>query len=364
MPLIVSDLRELLAPFHDVASKTAVAPTYRTFEITPDRVAGCAPFGMLEVFMQMGATEGPSVYVDAPTLLAVLASLPDDAAFHVSTEAGTFAWQCGNAKGKLALIGIEDIPRMAKTMPKTGFIPPLGFIDGLRLGTMSGASRTLGNVGLAGMVIDAGTEGRIWFMSSDAITISAVMLPLEEGELVPSAWPDLLTLAPEAAMLLADCIAENGMLSITDKGVQYWDDGARLLLKQVAPLKANLFPVVKRFTKLEHKIAIPPDRIQAFVKRAAALSGKSRDNLVTLSANGGKLSLGFDIASATADEYYMVEGLDDAEDVSITLDAAKLARALQFVTHVSLEHTKTQKAVVFVGDDPPFYYIVSGKIAQ
>ncbi len=360
MALLAGDAKDLLAPFKNFVNKQALSVVYRCLKLAPKTVYGCSANGMLSVDLQLGLES--TVYVEASAFLALLDSLPRKAELVIELaddgegNATTLNWVCGSAKGRLALMVVEGFPKMPK-MPEEGWAPPLGFIDGLLTGALSCDPQAMASVGIHGMAIYRGKKS-LSFCSSDNATISMIKVA-HKG--LPEGFAEVITLAPDAAALLAGAMAEDGLMAFDGNTVYYWDEGTRLVLKQVAPLKHNLMDKVAPFAGAPEKVAkIPRERIAAFVKRVAALAEAKRATDVILHAHGNELTLEFADQTAASEELYMLEGLDDLEELQIKLEAGRLAKALDHVTEVVLDHV-AQGVLIFLGDDPPFMYLVAGK---
>lgn len=353
MPLLPCDIKTFLAPFKLLANKHALSPMYKSLELSENMVRGCSNFGMLEVTMNLGI-EG-TMYVDASTFLAIIDSIPQDQELILADDNGVLLWACGSAKGKLALAVIENMPTIARRNKPDAWTTPAELADILELGALSCDSNTLASVGMHGVVLD-NRGGALAVRTSDNITIASAELP---GVSIPKA-PDMVTMAPEAAALLAKVIRPGGKLEIDDTSIYYRDDGCRLVLKQVAALKHDLAEVLGNFSEAELVAPVPRDRIMAFIKRVGALTESRKSLYVELHAQAGQLALSFAEAQAGSDEYYLIEGLKLPAELSIKLDAGRLARALASIDEVVLDHVG-KGAVVFHGKKPEFTYMVAGR---
>lgn len=361
MSLLTAHIKELLRPFKGFMPKKALSATYRCLEILPDRVAGCSNDGMMEVFMKMGLDE--TIFIEAHPFLALLDSLPETEKLELQVEAGTLQWKCGNAKGKLALADLTKIQRMPAKMPKQGWKPPVGFIDGLRAGSLSCDSVSMLSAGLHGVAVHF-EEERIVFASSDNLTISIVCLEYGDEDAPPefgSSADGPLVISPEAAGLLADALAEDGQFSFKNGDILYWDEGTRILLRQMEPLKMDLTKAFKKFPDRKMEAPLPQDAVRAFVKRALALAEVKRESLVTLQAKKGKFTIAFDSGTASSEEFFMAKSLKMDGELSIQVEAARLARALEHIETVYMDYMGENGALIFAGSDPEFTYIVAGR---
>lgn len=358
MALLAGDLRELLAPFKLMTNKSALSAVYKSLLLLPDRVCGCSSNGMMEIFLEPGI-DAPAV-VDAAPFLALLDSLPKGEELRLDAGEGVLSWACGKAKGKLALALLETLPRMAGPFPKNGgWVPMGGFTDGLSVGALSCDSMSLASLGMHGLSITA-TDAGLHFCSSDNITVSNVLVPFEEGSVLPTEEAGLITLSPDAATLLGAVLAPKGKLLVTETEIRYWDSGTRLVLKKVAPLKHDLVALTDKYPERDIVVEIPLERIAAFIKRTTSIAESKRNSIITMRAANGQLSLEFADNTASGDEYYMVDDLELKKDLEIKLDAVRLARALEHVTHVSLDYVD-RGVLLFLGDEPDFTYLVAGK---
>jgi hypothetical protein len=350
--LLPQHLKEFLSPFRILCNRHALSPVYRSLELSPSKVVGAASYGILEVNLKLGLTD--TIYIDAVTFLAVIDSLPQEEEFVLLHDQGVLNWTCGSAKGKLALVAIEDMPKISRVPRRPAWAPPALLGPALERGALSCGSNTLASVGLHGIVLD--NRLGLTILSSDNTTLAACKLP---GGPIPNA-PDIMTIAPDAAALLAQVLGAEGRLECDETSLFYYDGGCKLLLKQVAPLKHDLAAVLKNFSESKIVAPIPEDRISFFLKRAAALSESRKHSYVTLHAMAGQLALSFTENAAASEEYYLVDGLDVGEGLRIVLDAAKLARALAHVSDVTLDYVG-RGCVIFRGKEPDFMYMIGGK---
>lgn len=352
MPLFPRDVKEFLAPFKILSNKNAMSAMYKSLELAPDYVRGCSKYGILEVVMKLGIDE--VMHVNAATFIAVIDSLPAEEDLELANVDGVLLWACGSAKGKIALMAVEAMPEITRRNRPDGWPVTAGFAEGLRLGAISCDSASLASVGMHGVIID--NRGSLSIRTSDNITVSSC----EVGGKIPAA-PEVITIDPEAAGLLASIITKDGILEFDAISVYYRDAGCKLLLKQVASLKHDLAKIMRNFEKQELVAEIPRDRITSFIKRTAALSESKKGVYVTLHAESGQLALSFSEAQAGSDEYYLVDGLQIPDGLEIKIEASKLARALAHVEEVVLDHVD-KGAVIFRGKSPAYTYMVSGSV--
>lgn len=358
--MIASELKALLQPFRLITSRNATNPAYRAIEISPNLIRACATYGIVEVTASIGVDT--TIYVDASAFLAVVFSSPAKREFEMKCDNSSLSWVCGNAKGQLALIaigedGMPSIEYQALPIQDPAAIPT-GFAKALDMGAISCDNAALSAIGMYGIVVDQ--RNGLIVNSTDNMSVSICRL---EGSL-PNA-PEVSTLPPEGAKLLANVIKPTGVLLFDERAWYYWDDVLACKILLLKPLKSDIGTVRNKYIGDELvRTTLPRDSIDTFIKRANALAEVKRHAVVGLSAGDGRLILSFKEGSSTADEFFEVaewEGMPELPE--LLLNADKTARALSHVTDVILDNLERQ-VIVFRGYDPDFTYLLSGKAAK
>jgi hypothetical protein len=351
--MLVKEMNAALSPFKLLCAKNALAPQYKALELSPNKIRGCSTFGRAEV---MVATGVPTVtYVDAWTFINVVHSLPGDAALEFATDGNVLNWKAGASRGRLAQLTVADMPGIADE-EGSPYQPDPDFVNSLTLGALSSGDTAMATVGAFGVVIDA-TGDLPAIMSTDNTTMSCCYF--KPATAFKLAKP--VTLSPDAVALLGSQINTKGLIAFAENNVHYVDDWIELVVTQVPPLTKNLKAIVAGYNSANTCVKIAPEAISAFVKRAGALAESKRDTHVVLSASNGQLGLSFSQGAASADEVYLVESLQLPNVAEIHLDGAKLARALQNVDHLVLDHIDRGVLVLRGGKDNCFHYLISGK---
>lgn len=358
--MIANELKKLLQPFRLIVSRNAINPAYRAIEINPNMIRACATYGIIEVTALIGVAT--SIYVDASAFLAVVFSSPGKQEFELSYDNSSLSWVCGNAKGQLALIAMEGdgMPSIEyQTIPVQDPAPiPVGFAKALDMGAISCDNAALSAIGMYGIVVDQ-RDGLV-VNSTDNMSVSICRVP----GAFPNA-PEVSTLPPEGAKLLADIIKPSGGLLFDERAWYYWDEQIACKVMLLKPLKSDIATVRAKFIGDEFvRATLPRASIETFIKRANALSEVKRHAVVGLSAGNGRMVLSFKEGSSTADEYFEVadwEGLPDMPE--LLLNADKTARALSHVTDVILDNLE-RGVIIFRGYEPDFTYLLSGKAAK
>ncbi len=362
--MLSTDFIKLLAPFKQLSNKNALSITYRSLELADNAIRGAARQGMLEVFGEWGFPEGPPIYVDATAFIAIIGSLPSNQEVEFNLEdGGVLSWSCAAAKGRLALLKIPEMPRISHASMfddapgyEPGWRPTGEFVEALRLGMLSCGNESLATIGAYGVVLD--TSGDLAIYSSDNTTVSAAFMP--EGDKLEG--PPILTFSPEALNVLAAVIDpqdEFANLFLEEGGIFYEDSNRRCLIKQIAPLKVDINSIFEAYQASDIMIELPTERIQAFIKRVAAISDNKTTSIL-LGASKGRLNLSFSDGLASSEEYHLVDELEVPDLPPIELDAVKLGRALAHCSHIMLDHID-RRVVILQGNDPLFQYIISGK---
>lgn len=355
--MLSNDLSAYLGPFGLLVNKNALSPLYRSLELDTNTIRGCAGYGMLEVTGEFGLPEG-TFYVDATSFIAVINSLPADKEVEFNLEdGGVLAWECGSAKGKLALLKISEMPRIpAKEQHEGCWHPTEEFVSAIKLGMLSCGNESLASIGMYGVVID--TTEDICVYASDNVTVSCAFVA--EAKVTA---PDLMTFSPDAIKLLTAILTpddEAAFIEFSKDGIYYQDGFVRAQVKQLAPIKENIAGILAEFSTGDTVATLPVERIQAFIKRINALAESRKSNYITLQASNGKLAMSFSDGLAATEEYYLVDDLVVPDLPPVKLDAVKMGRALAHVNSVILDHIE-RKVLVLQGDDPVFQYIISGQ---
>lgn len=352
--MLSTNLSTVLKPYKALINRAALSKTFQCLQLSPGKVLGCSTATILETNADHGLME--TVYIDATTFLLVMDSLPDGKEVKLSVTDDVLHWECGSARGRLATMLIDDMPKFPKVPTDAGaWTPTKDFVTALRLGALSADSNALLSIGMYGVVID--NRGPLVIMSSDNVTISACTV----GD-VKLPGPDIITLTPEPAALLADLIqTESGTLEFTSDAVFYEDKYCRYFIKQVPPLRYDSLEQLNKFLAATMVAGIGSDAVHSFVKRAGALAENRRHTYIALEASDGQLALSFEEGVASADEFYLVKDLMVGTMPPIQLDAAKLARVLPHITEVVLDHITSRGALVMRGHSPEFSYLIGGR---
>jgi hypothetical protein len=355
-----ADLAALLAPFKLLANKNQLSATYRALELAHTRngnvIRGASRFGMLEVHGEFGVPEGAAIYVDASSFIAIIASLPAGEEVEFTLEdGGALAWVCGSAKGRMALMQIKEMPAISHGNGQNAWHPTAEFVEALHLGMLSCGNESLASIGSYGIVID--TREDLCIYSSDNTTISVAFLTDARVE-----GPEILTFSPESLALLAAVIDpsnDKAKLEFEEQGLYYRDGIRRCIIKQIAPLKVDISAILDKYATQDYVVEMPTDRIQAFIKRIAAMAENKKSTIIKIGASRGKLNMSFQDGVASSEEYYLVDETDVPDMTPVDIDATKLGRALAHNSHIILDHIDRQ-VIILMGADPIFQYIISG----
>ena len=350
------DFVTLLVPFKLMLNKNALSPVYSTIELTPTRMYGCSAYAMMEVHGDIGINK--SCFVNAATFITVIDSLPERGDVTLVVTEGSLNWKCGRARGKLALVKLDtEMPKINRRMDKNNAwkVDRL-FSKTLQLGAISCDNNSLSSVGMYGIVVDNRKYTTIY--SSDNTTVSACRL----GEYNVEQMPDMFTLPPEGAMLLAAVCKNGGTAEFSDTDVFYYNEGVKVLIRYSMPLRHDISKILERNLVSEDMVVqLPEGRMEAFMKRVNAIAESQRHATVSLHVKKDRISLSFDEGTAASDEYYVVTGLEPTKGMdAVHMSAAKVARALAHVNTVVLDRL-ADRVVILRGDAPLYYYIVAGK---
>ena len=344
-----SEIATLLRPFKAVVNPRALSPSARVIEIGPKLRANCE-WAHLEV--QFNNTETP-VNVDGNSFIAVVDSLADEHEFTYTVKDNTLEWRCGHAAGKFAIVPEIALPAYSRRV-KNPWPVSDDFRKVLQLGSLSAGTSALATVGLFGVAINI-RDTCIQVMASDNVTMS-----LSEISETKLQGPATVTFTPEGIDLLALLLTKAVSLEFDDKAAYVTSSVLKARVNQINPLTQDIGQTVGNFEGAEIKVALPRDRIAAFVKRAAALAEAKRHTAVWISAKKGRLTTTFSEGIATAEEDYLIEGLDVPDLAPVQVDAGKLARALASSDFLVLDHIE-RHVLVLHGDKPKFRYLIAAR---
>lgn len=355
--MLASELTAILAPFAQLANRHALSNVYRALYITPDKVRGCAPWGILEADAELGVSA--PFWIDAAHFIAVVRSLPEDDV-QLELKGGGLVWSCGMADGKLALLGDMKFPEVSwKPLSAANlWEPPKSFLAALQLGALSCGAMSMASAGVYGVIIN-NTDAMMTVESSDNVTIALC----EACETI-DAFPEKTVLVPDALNLMIAILKtkskESARVEIMEKALYVGIGGYKLMLRPAPSLKHDLRALIDNFSAHETVVEIPRERIAAFIKRASALAEAKQHTYVILRVVEGALSLSFSEGTATSDEYYLADALEGIPEMpEIKLDAARVARVLAHADKIALDHIE-RGVLVFFGEDPVFQYMISG----
>jgi hypothetical protein len=349
----VAQLQGLLAPFKTLSNPKSLATKNKALYLSPTLVRGCSSYGILEAGVELALPAGEECFVDAQTFLSVLASLPDGGTLELALQAGALCWQAGSAKGKLAVLDVQDMP-VIEGEPEfdIAYEVTAEFIKALDCGALSCNDESLANVGMYGVVIN-----NIDFPSigtSDNTTIS--FCPF--GDEVLEQFPESICLPPKGTNILSSIVRKEGIIWFGDETFNYADENYRFLMRSIPPLKHDIRGMVERFCGGDIIVPIPPDRVQAFIRRATALAETKKSTYVSLGAAEGHLFLSFSEGVSESDEFYLIDEMELPDMPAVRLDANKLARALSEAQEVVMDFMD-KKVVVLTNTKTFFQYIIS-----
>ena len=353
-----SDLADILSPFSQLANKHALSNIYKTLEVAPDSIRGCAPWGILTAFVDLDIAE--PFWIDAASFIAVIKSLPNDD-LSLSIKSGGLHWECGSAEGKLALVGKTEIPDADwAILGKRLYNPDKAFIQALELGSLSCGPESMSSAGVYGVIIHKTDDG-LFIESSDNVTMAYCDAGLHERM---AEWPEKTTLKPDAMAMLVNILKQKSekppRLDIQEGAIYARAGAFRLLLRPSTPLKHDILALCLNYAAREAAAKVPAESLARFVRRSAALAESKQHTFVKLKATDGALALSFAEGSATTDEYYLAKDIEGIPELpEIRLDAVRMARALTQADRMALDHIENG-VLVFFCEKPAFSYLICG----
>jgi len=349
-------LAAALAPFVPAADPKALVAAHRFLLVSPDRLAvRTARVSADSAFQTHVAGLDNWIAVNCAQLAGVVGSLPEKAPITLALD-GALTWKCGGASGSLATQPAEAPKPLPRILPS--FVrgsPALAAL--FDLGAVSCSGSHLNSVGLYGVALRR--DGRsLWCLSSDNVSISAARMELPEDAGEP--WQ--VTMAPTEAALLATLLGSpDSSLAIRGGQVQYTAPGFQAVVGLVPPLKHDVNAMFAPFSGGGTVIPLPAALVGKFVKRTAALAESKKTAAVTLVADAGLLTLQFaEQRSQTEEKFPLAEGVEVPERMQITIDAAKLAKALQHTDDIVVDHM-ARRCVTFRNRAQTFWYVIAGK---
>lgn len=352
--MLSHDLKDRLAPFKLLISRSALNPIYRAIEIGPDEIRACTSWGILEVGVELGFSD--TLHVDRAAFLAIVQSLPKGHQMVLSRDETSLLWSCGNARGKLALMPEISMPWIE--WPQTDLLPfPIELAKAMELGSIACHTTALTALGMFGIVFDQ-REG-LAVSSTDNTSLSTGLL---QSPLLP-ALPDISTLPPDGVELLYTIMKKGALLGSDEKAWYYVDAVTRCKIGLLPAMKSDIQSVRAKYTSEEIVVPIPHEALDRFIKRANALAEIKRGATVRFSIVNGYLQVSFKEGTSTTDEFFLIEQSAVPDMPEIILSASKTARALAHVQWVVLDHVD-RSVLLFRGHAPEFDYLLCGKLAS
>lgn len=354
--------------FSQLTNKLAPVEQYRALGISPETgIRGCALFGAMRLGIDLGLDR--EVFVDADDFVQILRSLPDQE-FQAAANASVLRWECGTARGHLALIAPErcTIP-LPEPVEASALVGPQ-FARGLELGALSCGLLLVRTLDLEGVQLRNRGED-CWAYASDSYTLSAgrlgAALPLADGQILTfkrEAVDLLVALAhseedaaaaddpPRQPEILFGC-SERAIYCVTGGGVE-------AQVNQVAPLRHDVAQLLEPF--LAQRVQVPLNRqaVASFLRRAEVLAETQQRALVEIGIDHGRTVLRFDEASGSTEEYYLVEGQPVADVASVRLEAHRMAKALANADRLVFDYAD-RSVLVLRGHGDDFIFGICGK---
>jgi septum formation topological specificity factor MinE len=350
----------LLEPFRLACDANSLVPEYRLMQVNPDLIFCKTAKATVQCGVSFDLPE--PFAVEVKPILTIANSLPEQAEMEFELQGNMLAWACGKAHGRLAVkppFQMRGVPEIK--LPNTSFESSQTLSALCELGAIACSNSALATVGLYGMVLQP-DGADLWALSSDNDAIAAARMRLPPAAKIEA--PS--TIQPTEAPLLSFLAArKNARVAFTEKAILFEDRDYRTSVNLVQPLKHDLLKTALRFvgsTKSTHDIN--KERVQAFVKRAAMLAEARIKAEVVIHVEGEQLTLEFNEQLAQSQEVYPItEGFRVDEPMSVTVDAIKLAKALQNCDQMVFDYM-TQHMIVFRAKSSNFHYIISGKRGQ
>lgn len=351
----VSKLAAILSPFSALVNRSAISAVYKTIEISPNMLRAHAPWGILEANLEIGA--GTRTFlIDAGRFIAVVNSLSGEITF--SMNENTLAWECGHAKGKMAISESLDSDVILHSLwPEWEAAPGAAFMEAIELGSLSCGPQSMSAVGVHGVAFRQ-TDDQISISSTDSVTMALCSIAR------PDHWHDIgsFVLLPDALAMLVTILkaGQTPLMSVSPKGVFARAEYFRLMVRPAPLLKQSVLDLAAPFADREVVAPLPVEQVLNFIKRAGALAESKSNTVLTLKAMPGAVSLAFAEGLATTDETVLVPDLDVPADLpSIKIDAGRFARGLEHTDKLCLDHIERGVLVLF-GVSPEFSYLVCG----
>jgi hypothetical protein len=344
-------LYKALALFRDLIEAKALTANYRALALAPDHVRAVGLFGQMRVEIGLGLDR--EVCVNAEDFLQVLRSLPDTE-FTAEVADGALRWTCGPAKGHLALMDGLTIPSPSFAGPLPEETVAAAFGDGLELGALACGSTDLRALGLLGVQIRTHDGEGARAYSTDNITVAACNL----GPAINP--PGIITLLPDAVALLAAVIKrdDDALLAYDASSVYCVTANAQLLLHQVPPLSHDLSETTAKYDKTGIAVPLFRGAVQAFLRRAEALS--NADAIVEISVEAGRMGLVFQEAAASSEEYYIVQGSPEVNVPPVRIAARRLAKILKHADRLVFDYAPNN--VLVLRGPSGFVFIITGRL--
>ena len=242
-----------------------------------------------------------------------------------------------------------------------GELAPLAssFGPGLDLGAAAcGQSAVLRSAGLEGVQL-YNARKRSYAVASDGVVGSSCCL----GPALPMSNLTIVTLKPQAAMLLAEVVKrEDGemFVGIDDDSLYYFaPSGIELHLNQLAPLPISFAEKLKPYTTGKVAVPVMHDTVAALLKRVDMLAEVRREAMVEVTVADGRTTLSFTEATNQTEEYYDIVPAGPAVTMPpIRIEARRLATALNDASHLVFDHAADN--ILVLRGESEFIFAIAG----
>lgn len=345
------ELANLMGPFAIAANVSSIEASYNRIILHQQTMAIIT--ASVRMWAKAPTEFDASIELEAKDFIGLVRSLPEQKELLLECDENKLRWECGSAKGGIALQPGRDVPD-EPDMLKGATKMDKAWGRMFDLGSAACTNVALKSVGLDAAAIYPDKDAT-WCLSSDDVSIAACLHkgPPLKGMNKP------VYIGPKEAQLVAMLCQRGGLAVVDDKMLRYQDDHLTAEIALSRDLKHNLLKVMERLRETEEiEIDLPRDQIETFIGRAALLSQVKHRVPVSIMVQKGKLSIFFDEQTAYAEEYYLAK-VPDGIDYEAKANGTKLAQALANCDQLVADQMK-EKHLIFRSKAKDFYYAVGG----
>lgn len=352
----VSEFQKVSKILGRITNNASITNLYRSAEVGIETIRACSEYGNIEFWVEPTGLTNP-VLINTAAFIGVSSSLPADAEIAILNKDNQIQWKCGDAKGHWTGQPTDrGIPQISHET--FDWAPPKEFGKALQLAASACQAQTVA-IGLYGVMLDASGEN-IRLMSSNSTSFAMASIP--KGDYPGGS----VTLRPPIPAIIAAILGAEpeARMDVTSEGIFILAPSLVAHLPLAAPLEHDISKIISKFSDNQYPITVDSGAIRKFLNRAKALADKGFPVAVSFRVAEGRLLLEHHSVSASAEEYFLSDGIDPSWTFSsVELPVDLLLIAMEHVTAASLDYLG-QNILVLRGENPTFAHIIGGVVKK